>query len=121
MAVVNEGIGANRLLHDGAGVSALARFGRDVLTYPGVLNLIVLEGINDIGWPHMKPPIQQNGTSAIQSLFAAEAVSAPDLIFGLQQLVQRAHEHGIRVFGGTLTPLEAQGTIRRKEKCPPGC
>ena len=31
IAVVNEGIGGNRVLHDGAGVSALARFDRDVL------------------------------------------------------------------------------------------
>src|SRR5581483_5827654 len=55
LSVVNEGIGGNRVLHDGAGVSALARFDRDVLAQPGVVNLIVLESINDIGWPHMKP------------------------------------------------------------------
>ena len=54
LAVLNEGIGGNRILHDGAGVSALARFDRDVLAQPGVVNVIILEGINDIGWPHMK-------------------------------------------------------------------
>lgn len=106
LAVVNEGIGGNRILHDGAGVSALARFDRDVLAQPGVSNLIVLEGINDIGWPHMRPRPPANGTNHNEGPFAGEAVSAQDLIAGLQQIIERAHEHGIRVFGATLTPFE---------------
>ena len=48
-AVSNQGIGGNRLLHDGLGTTALGRFDRDVLAVPGVTHLIVLEGINDIG------------------------------------------------------------------------
>lgn len=104
-SVVNEGIGGNRILHDGAGVSALARFDRDVLVQPGVVDMIVLEGINDIGWPHMKPRVS-NGTVPKDAPFAHDLVSAEDLIVGLKQLVERAHQHGIRVFGGTLTPYE---------------
>lgn len=124
LAVVNEGIGGNRILRDGAGISALARFDRDVLAQPGVINLIVLEGINDIGWPHMKQPSPANGTSQSQSQsqspFAGEAVSPQDLIAGLQQIIQRAHEHKIRVFGATLTPFEgadyysADGEVERQ-------
>jgi lysophospholipase L1-like esterase len=106
MALLNEGIGGNRILHDGAGASALARFDRDVLSQPGVVNLIVLEGINDIGWPHMKPPSLPNSATPKELPFAGEAVSAPDIIAGLQQLIERAHEHRIRVFGATLTPFE---------------
>lgn len=105
LAVVNEGIGGNRILHDGAGVSALTRFDRDVLAQPGVANLIVLEGINDIGWPHMKPHLP-NGTILKETPFTHEVISAEDLIMGLQQLIDRAHQHGIRVFGATLTPFE---------------
>jgi len=105
LAVVNEGIGGNRVLHDGAGISALARFDQDVLAQPGVINLIVLEGINDIGWPHMKPRLP-NGTTAKEMPFAGEMVSAQDLIMGLQQIIDRAHQHGIKVFGTTLTPYE---------------
>jgi lysophospholipase L1-like esterase len=105
VSVVNEGIGGNRILHDGAGVSALARFDRDVLAQPGVVNLIVLEGINDIGWPHMKPRLP-NGTMLKETPFVHEVVSTQDLIMGLQQIIDRAHEHGIRVFGATLTPYE---------------
>jgi lysophospholipase L1-like esterase len=106
MAVINEGIGGNRILHDGAGVSALARFDRDVLSRPGVASLIVLEGINDIGWPNMKPPASQGASQFSVNSFASETVTAKDLILGLQQIINRAHEHGIRVFGATMTPYE---------------
>ncbi len=105
LSVANEGIGGNRILHDGAGVSALARFDRDVLAQPGVANLIVLEGINDIGWPHMKPRLP-NGTVLKDLPFTHELVTADDLIMGLQQIIARARQHGIRVFGATLTPYE---------------
>ncbi len=105
LAVVNEGIGGNRILHDGAGASALARFDRDVLAQPGVSNLIVLEGINDIGWPHMKPRMP-NGTILKEPPFIHEVVGAEDLIMGFQQIIERAHQHGIKVFGATLTPYE---------------
>jgi lysophospholipase L1-like esterase len=105
LAVVNEGIGGNRILHDGAGVSALARLDRDVFAQPGISTLIVLEGINDIGWPHMKPRLP-NGTIVKETPFAREVVSAEDLIISLQQIIERAHQHGIRVLGATLTPYE---------------
>jgi lysophospholipase L1-like esterase len=106
LAVVNEGIGGNRILHDGAGVSALTRFDQDVLAQPGIVNLIVLEGINDIGWPHLKPRPMPNGTAPREMPFVHEVVSAQDLIMGLEQIIERAHQHGIRVFGATLTPYE---------------
>jgi len=105
LAVINEGIGGNRILRDGAGVSALARLDRDVLAQPGVVSMIVLEGINDIGWPHMKPKLP-NGTTMKEGPFAGELVTAQELIVGLQQIIERAHQHGIRVFGATLTPYE---------------
>ena len=92
VAVVNEGISGNRLLNDGAGVSALARFDRDVLALPGVKWLIVLEGINDIGIggrPGAEPP---------------DVVTADDLIAAHKQIIERAHAHGIKVIGATLTP-----------------
>ncbi len=105
LSVVNEGIGGNRILHDGAGVSALSRFDRDVLAQPGVANLIVLESINDIGFPHLKPRLP-DGTVLKDLPFTHELVSAEDLIVGLQQIIDRAHQHGIRVLGATLTPFE---------------
>ena len=105
LAVDNEGIGGNRILHDGAGVAALTRFDRDVLSQPGVRDLILLEGINDIGWPDIKPRKAPDG-SLRENPFAAERVSSDDLIQGMKQIIDRAHEHGIRVFGATMTPYE---------------
>jgi lysophospholipase L1-like esterase len=111
MAVVNTGIGGNRVLYDGAGVSALARFDRDVLAQPGIASIILMEGINDIGWPHMKPLAPRPGDPAqgarsMGSPFAKELVSAQDIIAGYQQIIDRAHQHGIKVFIATLLPYE---------------
>ncbi|HUK19246.1 MAG TPA: SGNH/GDSL hydrolase family protein [Bryobacteraceae bacterium] len=103
VGVVNAGIGGNRILHDGTanvrfGVNALARFDRDVLAVPGVKFVIVMEGINDIG---------HAGSSAPMS----EDVSAEDIIAGMKQMIERAHEKGFKIFGATLTPFE--GTVSR--------
>lgn len=98
LSVLNEGIGGNRILHDNLGPSALARFDRDVLAQAGVKYLIILEGINDIGRAtDLKAP--------------ADIVSAQDLIAGLSQLTERAHIHGIKVIGATLTPLPVKGAV----------
>jgi lysophospholipase L1-like esterase len=91
LGVLNEGIGGNRVLHDVTGSSALARFDRDVLAQAGVKYLIILESINDIG--HAMDPTKPY-----------DVVSADDLIAGLSQLATRAHTHGIKVYGATLTP-----------------
>ncbi|HMD19040.1 MAG TPA: SGNH/GDSL hydrolase family protein [Alloacidobacterium sp.] len=96
LSVLNQGIGGNRVLHDGYGPSALARFDRDVIAQSGAKYLIILEGINDIG--HLKNPHEPG-----------DIITADDLIFGLSQLVTRAHQHGIKVFGATLTPYLPTG------------
>ncbi len=95
LAVLNAGIGGNRILHDQTGSNALARFGRDVLSQAGVEDVIVLEGINDIRYSNN--PAQ-----------ADQAVSAEDIIAGYRQLIERAHARGIRIFGGTMTPCEGE-------------
>ena len=105
IAVDNEGIGGNRILYDGAGVSALARFDRDVLAKPGVTEVILLEGINDIGWPNMKPFPMKDG-SIRKNPFTGEAVTANDLSLGMKQIIARAHAHGIKIFGATMTPYK---------------
>ncbi|GGG70301.1 SGNH/GDSL hydrolase family protein [Edaphobacter dinghuensis] len=96
LGVLNEGIGGNRILHDDTGPSALARFDRDVLAQAGVKYLIILESINDIG--HAQDPRRPY-----------DVVTADDLIAGLSQLATRAHTHGIKVFGATLTPYVGAG------------
>lgn len=85
LGVLNAGISGNRLLLDGVGPRALSRFGADVLSRTGVRAVIVFEGINDI-----------NGTPAETDPRAIEKA--------YRTLVARAHAHGIRVIGATITP-----------------
>jgi lysophospholipase L1-like esterase len=89
LSVLNEGISGNKILLDGAGPSALARFDRDVLAQSGAKYLLILEGINDIGRLHDTPDA---------------GLTAADLISAINQMVVRAHAHGIAVIGCTLTP-----------------
>ncbi|MBO9623277.1 MAG: polysaccharide deacetylase family protein [Sphingomonas sp.] len=94
MAVLNAGIGGNRLLLDGTGPNALARFERDVLSVPGVSHMIVLVGVNDLGVLTRDAPATPEQHHAL-----AEA-----MIDGLRQIVARARAHGIKAIGGTITP-----------------
>jgi lysophospholipase L1-like esterase len=81
------------VLRDGLGVSALRRFDRDVIAQPGVKWLIVLEGVNDIG-------------SGVGARAKGETVApAAELIAAYEQMILRAHDHGIRVYGATIMPF----------------
>ncbi|GJE17000.1 SGNH/GDSL hydrolase family protein [Methylobacterium marchantiae] len=88
--VVNMGIQGNRLLSRGNGILGLDRFWRDVASVPGATHVVLLEGINDIGWA---------GTSA------------PDLINGYRQFITRARSLGLRVIAGTMTPAGGSSLI----------
>lgn len=106
IAVVNEGIVGNRLLDDcflanaGCfGVSALARFDRDALALPGVTHIVLLEGINDIGFPGAKL-----GGSYLAD--PADVRTADELIGAYRQLISRAHAHGVKLIGATIAPFE---------------
>lgn len=101
LAVLNEGIGGNCVLIHCVGPNALARFDRDVLSQAGVKSVIVLESINDIGALH--DPNRPN-----------YQLTAEDLEQGLSQIVARAHEHGIKVVGATLTPYKGAGYFTDK-------
>jgi lysophospholipase L1-like esterase len=87
VAVLNAGISGNRLLHDTVATNASARLDRDVLVQSGARYLIVLVGINDIGFPG--------------------ATTADEIIAGHIQIIDRAHAMGLKVYGGTLTPFQA--------------
>ena len=101
IAVVNQGISGNRILSDGAGVSALARFDRDVIAQPGVKYLFILEGINDISLAARPPAPNAPSTPTTN----APPFTADDLIGAMKQMILRAHDHGIKVIGCTLTPF----------------
>ncbi|HET7624323.1 MAG TPA: SGNH/GDSL hydrolase family protein, partial [Verrucomicrobiae bacterium] len=87
VAVVNMGIGGGTVLFGGLGPTALKRFDRDVLGQSGVKWLIVFEGVNDIG-----------GNA-----------NAANLIAAYTQFANKAHAHGIRAYGATITPFGGNG------------
>jgi lysophospholipase L1-like esterase len=102
--VVNMGISGNRVLNDGAGQSALARFDRDVLSVPGAAYVIVFEGVNDLGisYGHFTGPL----AAAFKSLSTGGHVTAEAMIAGYRQIIDRAHERGLKVIGATIAPYE---------------
>lgn len=88
LSVLNASIGGNELLHTStccnASPSGLARLNQDVLDQPGVKDVIVLLGHNDIhGLRH---------------------ATASELIAGLKEVISRAHARGVRAIGGTILP-----------------
>jgi lysophospholipase L1-like esterase len=97
VAVLDAGIGGNRVLTDtgAAGVKALDRFDHDVLGQPGVRTVIFLEGINDVGFSQAPLDVCS---------FCVD-VSADQIAAGDAQLIARAHDHGLRILGGTLLPF----------------
>lgn len=91
LSVMNGGISGNKILGDSptGGISALERMEKDVLSQTGVTDIILLEGINDI--------LNQS------------PASAEEIIDGMQQIIDRAHQHDLNIYGGTLTPFEGYG------------
>jgi lysophospholipase L1-like esterase len=97
--VVDEGISGNRILSDSAcfGVNAQARFLRDAAGRPGARYVILLEGINDIGFSQLP----NSGCSAPDT-----DVSAAQIIAGYRHIIAAAHAAGLKILGGTLLPFE---------------
>jgi lysophospholipase L1-like esterase len=95
LAVVNAGIGGNRLLLDSLGPNALARFDHDVLAPAGVRYLIVLEGVNDLGMFSR----EGNHSRAEHDELVRRIIAA------YEQIVVRAHGHGITTIGATILPF----------------
>ena len=94
IAVLNHGVGGGRVLNDGAGPNALARFERDVLAMPGVRYVLILEGVNDLGtFTRDAPQTPEAHADLVHRLTAAYA-----------EMIRRAHERGLFVIGGTIIP-----------------
>jgi len=98
LAVVDEGIGGNRVLNGSlcCGVDAVARFERDVRGQTGVRDVILLEGINDIGYSQSSGSLSAPHTD----------VSALQIVEGYERIITLAHTAGLKIFGATLTPFE---------------
>ncbi|MDC3417572.1 SGNH/GDSL hydrolase family protein [Aquibacillus salsiterrae] len=89
-SVLNQGISGNKILRDDAifGEKALDRLERDVFSQTNVTDIILFEGINDIGHvPHQ--------------------LDAEEIIKGMKQIAKEADKRGIRIYVGTLTPMNS--------------
>jgi lysophospholipase L1-like esterase len=105
LSAVDEGIGGNRVLNGSPcfGDSALSRFTRDVLDQSGVREVIILEGVNDLGFSQVDPAT----FGALGPCFEPTTnVSAQQIINGYRQLIAAAHAHGLEIFGATITPFK---------------
>jgi lysophospholipase L1-like esterase len=99
IGVSNQGIGGNHLLTDGLGPNALARFDRDVLAPAGVRWVIVFEAVNDLG-----------GLARTGEVPAADhAAFVQRVLAAYQQMIARAHAHGLRIYAATITPYLGSG------------
>ena len=86
IGVLNQGVGGNTVVSGGLGVTALKRFDRDVLEPKGVRWLIILEGVNDIGYSR-NPGI------------------AEQVIAAYEEFIEKAHAKNIKVYGVPILPF----------------
>ncbi len=94
VGVLNEGVGGNHLLTDGLGPNVLARFDRDVLAQTAARYVVILEAVNDLG-----------GLARTMEASPAEHADLVRRIIGAyEQMVARAHAHGLKVVGCTILP-----------------
>lgn len=101
--VANAGISGNRVLGDGTGESALTRLDRDVFSLPNVKTLILFEGINDIGRSYAH---YQGEAAETQRLLQGRLTDAAQMIAAYRQIIDRAHQQDIKVFGATIAPFK---------------
>jgi lysophospholipase L1-like esterase len=94
VAVVNEAYSGDRVLTNGMGTNALSRFDMSVLSHPRVGTVVMMMGINDIGWP---------GAGAITP--SDPEPTAADVEAGYKQIIDRTHARGLRFVAVTLTPF----------------
>ena len=89
VAVINLGIGGNCVITGGLSAPASERFDRDILAQQGVTDLIIFEGVNDIGG------IKDDGSRTVRMLTKFYRLFA-----------KKAKEKGMRVYGGTIMPFK---------------
>ncbi|HEX6470655.1 MAG TPA: SGNH/GDSL hydrolase family protein [Streptosporangiaceae bacterium] len=101
-AVVDEAISGNRVLSDSVcfGDDLLSRLRRDVFSQPGARTIVLLEGVNDLGFSQL-PDADCSAPNT--------NVTAAQLIRAYRQVIARAHARGLRIYGGTILPAQGSG------------
>ncbi len=105
VCISNQGINGNRLLNEGFGASALARFDRDVLATPGLGYVVVFEGADIV--ISFAPRNGEGPMSQFLAGFPGAPVTADDMIAGYCQLIARTRARGVKIYAATLGPYGA--------------
>jgi lysophospholipase L1-like esterase len=101
LSVLNAGISGNNL-HESSpcfGQSGLARLQRDVFEQPGVRDVIVAEGVNDITQP------RESSSAPAYECLAHRAITATGMIADYKQAIARIHAHHLKAIGVTISPF----------------
>lgn len=98
-AIVNTGIGGNRLLQEGLGPSVVSRFDRDALARSGATHVTLLVGVNDLGGSHRQRTTTPESRAALLAAMKA----------GFGALQQQARARGVCLFVGTVMPYGGSG------------
>ncbi|EMF28652.1 SGNH hydrolase [Streptomyces gancidicus BKS 13-15] len=98
--VISQGIGGNRLLNDGVGTSALARFDRDVLATPGLGHVVIAVG-GDLVFSFAS---DTEVNAELLAMFGGEPVTVEDVVAAHLQLAARARAHGVKIHAATIAP-----------------
>jgi lysophospholipase L1-like esterase len=88
VSMMNQAIGATNL-SGSSSTTAQSRFNRDALGMSGVKYVIILDGVNDIG---------------------SMGSSAGTLTSAYADLIQRAQDRGLLIYGGTILPFGGNST-----------
>lgn len=88
VGVLNMGIGGNCVLRGGLGPTGKDRYHRDLFGQEGVKWIILFEAVNDLGGA-------RNGVQ-----------TAERIIDVYKEIIDEAHQKGIRVYGATITPFK---------------
>jgi lysophospholipase L1-like esterase len=101
-AVVDEGISGNRVLSDSVclGEDLLSRLRRDALSQPGARVMVLIEGVNDLGFSQLP-----NADCSAPNT----NVTPDQLIRAYQEVIRQAHARGLRILGGTILPFRGAG------------
>ena len=88
IGVLNMGIGGNCVLRGGLGPTGKDRYHRDLFGQEGVKWIILFEAVNDLG----------SSWNGVQT--------AERIIDVYKEIIDEAHQKGIRVYGATITPFK---------------
>lgn len=97
VGVINHGIGGNAVVSGGLGPTAKARFDHDVLGQPGVRWVIILHGVNDIGYA---------GSSSVVT----------NLIAAYEEFIDKARANNILVYGVPILPFGGSSYDKPKNR-----